>query len=36
MILMEYPHSEFPVLMVLTEEPTRAEKHLPFLGNWTF
>jgi hypothetical protein len=36
MILMEYLHSGFPDLMVLTEEPTRTEKHLPFHSNWTF
>lgn len=36
MILKEYLQSGFPVLMVLTDEASRAEKSLPFLGNWTF
>lgn len=36
MILKEYLQSGYPVLMVLTQEPSRAEKYLPFPGNWTF
>jgi len=36
MLIKEYLESGFPALCILTQEPFRAEKVIPFEGNWRF